>query len=70
MNGLRFTVGGQMINAKKRARRLCELGRISEIDVRLFDRKADDMLQFLNELDEREVAYGEASGDQADQQRD
>lgn len=65
MNSLRSTVIPQMQAAKTKAEKLEKLGRLKNIDVFLFKRKADNMIQFLEELEETEVMYGQASGDQA-----
>lgn len=65
MNSLRSTVIPQMQAAKTKAEKLEKLGRLKNIDVFLFKRKADKMIQFLEELEETEVMYGQASGDQA-----
>lgn len=63
MNSLKSTVIPQMVRAKLRAERLAELGRISPIDKFLFIRRADQMIQFVTEMEEKEVLYGEASSD-------
>lgn len=64
MNSLKATVVPQMERAKVKAQKLEKLGRISHLDLFLFLRKADQMIEFITEMQEVEVNYGEAVGDQ------
>lgn len=67
MNSMKAILIPQLMSAKRRAGRLVQLGRISELDAFLFCSSADKMIAQVEEMEEEEVLYGQTGSHQAHQ---